>query len=573
MSVNISLFAGAGWQFFDNNGVPLAGGLIYTYAAGTTTPQTTYTTITGNIANANPIVLDSAGRVPNEIWLTSTLVYKFLVKTSVGTQIASYDNIAPAADSATLAASSGSSLIGFIQSGTGAVAETVQTKLRESVSVKDFGAVGDGVTDDSTAINAAINAATNIYFPETSSSYYVASPIIVTLGKNLYGIGKSGASILGKRGAPVIWCQQGDNTISGLKIKFPNTASSSTDIGIRLRNTASFDPPNTDSNWVYVFNIIIEKCLIQYAYTSIEMEAVYNISIKDVDTDNDTYGIALNKAQDASHGGASFSKVATTMFLQRVYCHGSQSNAIITGSYGMWMETSTNLTIDSCTTEWYDTAAYLGNISNGSLSNHYLEECGAGVQILGNGADFLVSNPYAVRNTTAMPYAFRGNNGNIVFSGGQYSANNSGAAGFFSPISATGTATFLTLPIVTGYASILSGATTFKTGGLDSSGALVTGYEQCRTDGQHFGLFTTGVAQTISRTVVSGGMAVVTGYSLTGAYQALVLIGNAAAIVGTPNNTTGGTVTFAISGSTLTMTSTGTSAQVLQEAWVMTLTA
>ena len=37
MSVTLSLFAGAGWQFFDNNGVPLAGGLIYTYAAGTTT--------------------------------------------------------------------------------------------------------------------------------------------------------------------------------------------------------------------------------------------------------------------------------------------------------------------------------------------------------------------------------------------------------------------------------------------------------------------------------------------------------------------------------------------------------
>jgi hypothetical protein len=93
MAVSLSQYAGAGAQFFDNNGNPLAGGLIYTYAAGTTTPAATYTTYTGGTANANPIVLDSAGRTPAQIWLTSGSSYKFVLQTALGVTIKTDDNI------------------------------------------------------------------------------------------------------------------------------------------------------------------------------------------------------------------------------------------------------------------------------------------------------------------------------------------------------------------------------------------------------------------------------------------------------------------------------------------------
>ena len=93
MAVNLSPLGGAGWQFFDNNGIPLSGGLIYTYAAGTTTPIVTYTTSLGNIANSNPIVLDSAGRPPNEIWLNGVYNYKFVLQTASAVQIWSMDNL------------------------------------------------------------------------------------------------------------------------------------------------------------------------------------------------------------------------------------------------------------------------------------------------------------------------------------------------------------------------------------------------------------------------------------------------------------------------------------------------
>jgi len=93
MAVFLSPVGGAASQFFNNDGTVLAGGKIYTYAAGTSTPKATYTTSTGNIAHANPIILDSSGRVPGgEIWLSAG-TYKFSVLTSASVLIATYDNI------------------------------------------------------------------------------------------------------------------------------------------------------------------------------------------------------------------------------------------------------------------------------------------------------------------------------------------------------------------------------------------------------------------------------------------------------------------------------------------------
>jgi polygalacturonase len=186
MAVTLSSLAGAGAQFFDNNGVPLAGGLIYTYLAGTTTPAATYTSSTGLIAHSNPIVLNAAGRIATgEVWLTSGVDYKFIVQTSLFVQLGSYDNIPSINDFTSIYAdlantanpALGDALVGFRQSNslgnlTSAVGRTVHQKLQESVSVKDFGAVGDGITNDSAAIQAAVNSFTasgvggEIFFPK-----------------------------------------------------------------------------------------------------------------------------------------------------------------------------------------------------------------------------------------------------------------------------------------------------------------------------------------------------------------------------------------------------------------------
>ena len=177
-------------QFFDANGKPLAGGKLYTYAAGTTTPLATYTDYGGGTANPNPVILDSRGEA--NVWL-GTALYKFKLTTSTNVDVWTVDNVGGAATLAALAASGGSSLVGFLQAGTGAVPTTVQAKLRESVSVKDFGAVGDGTTDDASAVQLAINRVATlgrglVVFPP-GSTYYLNSQINLCDNLVLWGYG------------------------------------------------------------------------------------------------------------------------------------------------------------------------------------------------------------------------------------------------------------------------------------------------------------------------------------------------------------------------------------------------
>ena len=249
MSVTLSLFAGAGAQFLDNNGNVLSGGLIYTYNAGTTTPLATYTSNLGTVAHPNPIVLDSAGRIQGgELWLTTGFGYKFVTKDSNNVLIGTYDNVPSSAqppivnDASSIAYEQGNSttagafiigqtylitfigttnfqLIGasanqigvhFIATGVGSgngtaeYSRTVQSKLRETVSVKDFGAVGNNVADDTVAIQAALDSLTaggQLYFPP--GTYLVSGGGLLLQPKsNTTMVGVSGATTLKISSAP-----------------------------------------------------------------------------------------------------------------------------------------------------------------------------------------------------------------------------------------------------------------------------------------------------------------------------------------------------------------------------------
>jgi hypothetical protein len=136
------------------------------------------------------------------------------------------------------------SKLAFTQSGTGATARTVDSKLKDVVSVKDFGAVGDGVADDTTAIQAAINSLPAgggcVYIPR---GLYLVDPAVginVVSGLTLCGDGRACSQLVAKPVGGTILKRAFNNA-------GPNAYVDSVtirDIGIILRHPATASPSN-----------------------------------------------------------------------------------------------------------------------------------------------------------------------------------------------------------------------------------------------------------------------------------------------------------------------------------------
>jgi hypothetical protein len=189
-------------QELSDTGAPLSGGRLYTFSYGTTTQKTAYTDAAGTIphtytsdgAGGQYIALNSRGELPAPLYLGSGS-YDLALKRSDGSSVWTRraDGQAVLAD---LSGSTGSALVGYISSATGATSRTVQAKLRDFVSVKDFGAVGDGVADDTAAITAAIGSgALQIYFPPGTYNTSGGHSLNGRNGLQLIGAGV-GAAIL-----------------------------------------------------------------------------------------------------------------------------------------------------------------------------------------------------------------------------------------------------------------------------------------------------------------------------------------------------------------------------------------
>jgi hypothetical protein len=163
-------------QFIDGNGAPMSGGSLLTFVGSSTTPQVTYTDSTGGVANPTTITLNVRGESPNEVWLTSGVLYKFVLKDSGGSTVWSVDNIAGVNDT------------------TGSQSEWVTGPIPTFVSTTSFTLGGDQTTTFTVGRRVrTTNSGGTIYSRITSSVFGASTTVTVV---NDSGVLDGGLSVV-----------------------------------------------------------------------------------------------------------------------------------------------------------------------------------------------------------------------------------------------------------------------------------------------------------------------------------------------------------------------------------------
>ena len=163
------------------------------------------------------------------------------------------------------------SLLGsnYNQGGTGAVARTTASKLQEKVSVKDFGAVGDGTTDDTAAINAAIAACVNgktVFFP--NGNYKITASITLPSNTTLMGDGRNFGTTITPVGCAA-FVVDGTVVVGGIK---GNEIEQAIELAIAIKENnepSALIPDYTD------VNVSIKVIKIIQSFTSIVNKVVW----------------------------------------------------------------------------------------------------------------------------------------------------------------------------------------------------------------------------------------------------------------------------------------------------------
>lgn len=113
----------------------------------------------------------------------------------VAVDTADYRLPQPVLDTVVLSDENDEAIAGFLSSATpSATRSEADRRYQRGVSVRQFGAVGDGLTDDAAAFNAALAASTNVYIPD--GSYVLKSPLVTQMGQRIWGASKRGTRLL-----------------------------------------------------------------------------------------------------------------------------------------------------------------------------------------------------------------------------------------------------------------------------------------------------------------------------------------------------------------------------------------
>jgi hypothetical protein len=253
------------------------------------------------------------------------------------------------------------SQVSFIQAGTGAVQRTMQDKARESVSVKDFGAVGDGATDDTAEIQAAIDSlgasGGNVFFP---AGYYRTTAEIV--------VRESMISISGESALSSIILRDGN----GNTLRFEKSGGMFS-VGV---SNISFQGINTTSGGIHVSfkdctTVLVESVNVKDGWSGFKFDATQNIRVQNVSM---YFG---NSITQSGRFGMMFSNSGTgDNFVSGVNIWGGSnpiSGLIANIDYGFLVESSDGLWIsDTHVAATVISNFHIGNTSGNPVTNIYI---------------------------------------------------------------------------------------------------------------------------------------------------------------------------------------------------------
>jgi hypothetical protein len=289
---------------------------------------------------------------------------------------------------------------GFVASGTGAVIRSVADKAKEAVSVRDFGAVGDGLSDDTTAFQNALAAHDTVFVPE--GTYRVTSTIVLGAEQSLCGAGQG--SVLAASGDTfnVIEMRAGYTALSGLKI-------TGGDCGVKLYGHASPCVHNTLTDLVISGT---KTGILLDGYASSANPCYWNMISRVLILSPSVHGVHLTKS------GAGDTPNANRFHMCRVYSQGAD----ISGC-GIYVEYGDNAnSFTDCEANVKNTAVACMRIgaqaANTFISGLYTESSGGvpNVQLDSGSAYTSILSLHAMSDGAAI----------YDLSGGAYSAHNAG---------------------------------------------------------------------------------------------------------------------------------------------------
>ena len=263
--------------FTDIDGQPLEAGYIWIGTANLnpiTNPINVYWDAALTLPAAQPIRTVGGYPVnsgtPARLYVNSD--YSIQVQNRNGSVVYSapaaterYGNLITFAD---ITGTLGSDRVTFLQAGTGAVTRTAQSKMRDVVSVKDFGAVGDGVANDRAAIQAAFAASKSVYFP--SGSYYLGAFSTAT---NIIDLSALGAGVSIHCDNNVEFVVQTTASVMPRVFYLLNNSNFSCD-PVRIRDTG-YDPL---LNWKGAIGFYLD-CGASDNWGDVKIDAIYGSSL------------------------------------------------------------------------------------------------------------------------------------------------------------------------------------------------------------------------------------------------------------------------------------------------------